>query len=78
MCNSFLAHPLINYMYRKWVVLKVICTVFPHPINMKRLFLQGVCPEFIEGLAPCSPFQLEGGWGVGVTPDGTYPLAPFL
>ncbi|MCK4488735.1 MAG: hypothetical protein KAU23_00655, partial [Anaerolineales bacterium] len=27
---------------------------------------------------PGSPFQLEGGWGVGVTPDGTYPLAPFL
>ncbi len=27
---------------------------------------------------PCSPFQLEGGWGVGVALDETYPLAPFL
>jgi len=28
--------------------------------------------------APSSPFQLEGGWGVGATLDGTYPLSLFL
>ncbi len=28
-------------------------------------------------MVPGSPFQLEGGWGVGATPDGAGPALPF-
>ncbi|MGB2954452.1 MAG: hypothetical protein WBB64_00645, partial [Anaerolineales bacterium] len=48
-------------------------------VETKGLSLSVSLPQTLKlNSIPSSPFQLEGSWGVGAAPDGTYPLSPFL